>query len=163
MIQFSRGGRECAGPLGRCRPAEGAMNALLVVIAAEHFELPREIEGVPEKHLIEDLAPDRANQPFDERMRDRDVGHRFYFLDVEHPQVGKPAVKAKQGIVVGTEVFRQRLSGHGVVENATNARSEEHTSELQSPDHLVCRLLLEKKKRLTTENNERDRSTKTTP
>src|SRR5258708_29552719 len=29
-------------------------------------------------------------------------------------------------------------------------RSEEHTSELQSPDHLVCRLLLEKKK---TQNN----------
>src|SRR5690625_4781829 len=29
---------------------------------------------------------------------------------------------------------------------ATNARSEEHTSELQSRGHLVCRLLLEKKK-----------------
>src|SRR5207244_13029485 len=29
-------------------------------------------------------------------------------------------------------------------------RSEEHTSELQSPDHLVCRLLLEKKKTNTT-------------
>src|SRR5258708_23948651 len=28
-------------------------------------------------------------------------------------------------------------------------RSEEHTSELQSPDHLVCRLLLEKKKNHT--------------
>src|SRR5258708_23005594 len=28
-------------------------------------------------------------------------------------------------------------------------RSEEHTSELQSPDHLVCRLLLEKKKNTT--------------
>src|SRR5258708_36563760 len=28
-------------------------------------------------------------------------------------------------------------------------RSEEHTSELQSPDHLVCRLLLEKKKNQT--------------
>src|SRR5207244_9003989 len=27
-----------------------------------------------------------------------------------------------------------------------DTRSEEHTSELQSPDHLVCRLLLEKKK-----------------
>src|SRR5947208_12258341 len=27
-----------------------------------------------------------------------------------------------------------------------STRSEEHTSELQSPDHLVCRLLLEKKK-----------------
>src|SRR5947208_12673673 len=29
-------------------------------------------------------------------------------------------------------------------------RSEEHTSELQSPDHLVCRLLLEKKKKKFT-------------
>src|SRR5258708_21754220 len=29
---------------------------------------------------------------------------------------------------------------------STSSRSEEHTSELQSPDHLVCRLLLEKKK-----------------
>src|SRR5258708_30843390 len=28
-------------------------------------------------------------------------------------------------------------------------RSEEHTSELQSPDHLVCRLLLEKKTKMT--------------
>src|SRR5258708_31353463 len=32
---------------------------------------------------------------------------------------------------------------------ATATRSEEHRSELQSPDHLVCRLLLEKKKNRT--------------
>src|SRR6266581_4144450 len=31
---------------------------------------------------------------------------------------------------------------------AARARSEEHTSELQSPVHLVCRLLLEKKKKM---------------
>src|SRR5258708_21390118 len=30
------------------------------------------------------------------------------------------------------------------------SRSEEHTSELQSPDHLVCRLLLEKKKKTSS-------------
>src|SRR5207244_8643610 len=30
--------------------------------------------------------------------------------------------------------------------NYIDEKSEEHTSELQSPDHLVCRLLLEKKK-----------------
>src|SRR2546429_3113525 len=34
--------------------------------------------------------------------------------------------------------------------SATSARSEEHTSELQSRLHLVCRLLLEKKKNKTT-------------
>src|SRR5690554_7786138 len=33
--------------------------------------------------------------------------------------------------------------------NFINRRSEEHTSELQSRPHLVCRLLLEKKKHLT--------------
>src|SRR5690348_17466408 len=33
------------------------------------------------------------------------------------------------------------------------ARSEEHTSELQSPVHLVCRLLLEKKKTATNNEN----------
>src|SRR5258708_26435853 len=32
-------------------------------------------------------------------------------------------------------------------------RSEEHTSELQSPDHLVCRLLLEKKQHKGTEDS----------
>src|SRR5947208_12662212 len=34
-------------------------------------------------------------------------------------------------------------------------RSEEHTSELQSPDHLVCRLLLEKKNKKQTRDKER--------
>src|SRR5258708_23573613 len=33
-----------------------------------------------------------------------------------------------------------------------NPRSEEHTSELQSPDHLVCRLLLEKKNSTSCHN-----------
>src|SRR5215216_7840784 len=37
----------------------------------------------------------------------------------------------------------QRLQVHP---GRGRGRSEEHTSELQSPDHLVCRLLLEKKK-----------------
>src|SRR5258708_9282370 len=47
------------------------------------------------------------------------------------------------------EVHRQAREGiHGVPDPARVRRSEEHTSELQSPDHLVCRLLLEKKKRI---------------
>src|SRR5258708_30583793 len=40
--------------------------------------------------------------------------------------------------------------------SSSASRSEEHTSELQSPDHLVCRLLLEKKNTSTSvkpENN----------
>src|SRR6266581_8724843 len=41
-------------------------------------------------------------------------------------------------------------------------RSEEHTSELQSPVHLVCRLLLEKKKQhKTSPNNKHNKQQKT--
>src|SRR5258708_21829181 len=43
---------------------------------------------------------------------------------------------ASRSLTAGSKVRRQRF----------RCRSEEHTSELQSPDHLVCRLLLEKKK-----------------
>src|SRR5438309_6597951 len=52
---------------------------------------------------------------------------------------------------------QRRLGGFGkrgaAVESAQAAlRSEEHTSELQSQFHLVCRLLLEKKKKNITQN-----------
>src|SRR5690625_6289323 len=43
------------------------------------------------------------------------------------------------------------LDDHAIqlLDAAGDERSEEHTSELQSRGHLVCRLLLEKKKKLT--------------
>src|SRR2546422_8030941 len=41
-----------------------------------------------------------------------------------------------------------RIGGHG--DGELGGRSEEHTSELQSRLHLVCRLLLEKKKKKRT-------------
>src|SRR2546422_2539293 len=47
------------------------------------------------------------------------------------------------------EAVRQMELKHVVI----TSRSEEHTSELQSRLHLVCRLLLEKKKKKNTDNN----------
>src|SRR5258708_11597870 len=45
------------------------------------------------------------------------------------------------------------INGVAMHHGEINRRSEEHTSELQSPDHLVCRLLLEKKKNIQDECN----------
>src|SRR5947208_6750830 len=42
--------------------------------------------------------------------------------------------------------YEVRETNVHLVAHQLRPRSEEHTSELQSPDHLVCRLLLEKKK-----------------
>src|SRR2546425_7181273 len=41
----------------------------------------------------------------------------------------------------------ESLSSHGITGRRAHLRSEEHTSELQSLAYLVCRLLLEKKKK----------------
>src|SRR5438270_12653722 len=49
-----------------------------------------------------------------------------------------------------------RVAGPGpATRSPTRARSEEHTSELQSQSNLVCRLLLEKKKKKTKEYNKK--------
>src|SRR5947208_4872676 len=58
-------------------------------------------------------------------------------------RVGQRAVGPGAG--AGGEVGAAEAGPDGRV--GAGGRSEEHTSELQSPDHLVCRLLLEKKKR----------------
>src|SRR2546422_4841076 len=50
--------------------------------------------------------------------------------------------KALARLRSGADLSRLRISGPG-----SSSRSEEHTSELQSRLHLVCRLLLEKKKK----------------
>src|SRR3712207_8874735 len=52
----------------------------------------------------------------------------------------------KRSGIFWTRHRNQILAGSIMNHSAINARSEEHTSELQSRQYLVCRLLLEKKK-----------------
>src|SRR5256885_10561804 len=59
------------------------------------------------------------------------------------PHLGRSALDAVELMNVGVNYLREHMPTDARV------RSEEHTSELQSPCNLVCRLLLEKKKRDT--------------
>src|SRR2546426_8606064 len=63
----------------------------------------------------------------------------------------RPAIRAAPSAVVlvmrGRTILRPRMSAWNCIKRSF-VRSEEHTSELQSPCNLVCRLLLEKKKKL---------------
>src|SRR5258708_30408577 len=52
-----------------------------------------------------------------------------------------------RSVTAGTSTtYTITLANNGPSTVPPGVRSEEHTSELQSPDHLVCRLLLEKNK-----------------
>src|SRR5437016_10062541 len=64
-----------------------------------------------------------------------------------------PASGQHRGAVRGGRGRRRRRSRSRCSEAGPAARSEEHTSELQSLTNLVCRLLLEKKKKNTTNIN----------
>src|SRR5947208_2709422 len=65
-----------------------------------------------------------------------------------------PKIQPQHAVMIGIREVdpqeRELVKKSGVRVFTMKERSEEHTSELQSPDHLVCRLLLEKKKKQET-------------
>src|SRR2546430_5579775 len=65
--------------------------------------------------------------------------------DAAREAIGRKRRAGKTAVVERSHVPEQRSNGRGRSRRIT--RSEEHTSELQSQSNLVCRLLLEKKKK----------------
>jgi hypothetical protein len=95
----------CGVPLERRPTTQSGVNAPLVIIGGESIQLAMQVEAVPEEALLEILAPKGSDQPLDERMRARHKGDRLKFLDVEDAQIRPPAMKAEQGIMIGTEAL----------------------------------------------------------
>src|SRR5258708_28718255 len=75
----------------------------------------------------------------------RSVGQRRSIL-FDISAISGAAVSPLMGSAT-RQAYRILLTATNVRLGVWLPRSEEHTSELQSPDHLVCRLLLEKKKK----------------
>src|SRR2546427_4157709 len=102
------------------------------------------------RHLgFEDLAVQRVGDVKGGAFRPavRDVGHEA-ILFARIDEMGWQAVRveapdAHSQVAHGEALLVVRLDAVGA---GVAARSEEHTSELQSQSNLVCRLLLEKKK-----------------
>src|SRR5690348_18450078 len=73
----------------------------------------------------------------------------FFFLMIRRPPRSTlfPYTTLFRSARTRRHPARPPLAGRGPLAALAASRSEEHTSELQSPVHLVCRLLLEKKKK----------------
>src|SRR5207244_3823364 len=96
----------------------------------------------------------------------RDLNHHKLFAQAIEAMLKEMGIQANLRTAVESVWFGDALAGNfdlavGAIVSTlldpsdyfnawyrTGGRSEEHTSELQSPDHLVCRLLLEKKKKI---------------
>src|SRR5690625_5978531 len=76
------------------------------------------------------------------RIRELDADPALGPADLEE------TIQAAQRNIIDRVSTEPVLSGMGTTVTSLLLRSEEHTSELQSRGHLVCRLLLEKKKHL---------------
>src|SRR5258708_22124382 len=73
----------------------------------------------------------------------------IYTLSLHYALPISPSSPATLPMIGSRPATRRRsvkASSAAWASSSPTTRSEEHTSELQSPDHLVCRLLLEKKK-----------------
>src|SRR5208337_5576082 len=94
----------------------------------------------------------------------------FFFNDTATTEIYTLSLHDALPIFLGTSIApicQPAFSGGALLaqQRASSAlprRSEEHTSELQSPMYLVCRLLLEKKKNHPTHNPQSTKKNKTT-
>ena len=76
------------------------MRALVVEVVPELKEFIFEICGRPEQRVIQILASNRADEPFDERMRKGNAGDALDFCQLQNPQIGLPLMESVQGIVI---------------------------------------------------------------
>src|SRR5260363_459820 len=95
------------------------------------------------RHFSDDIHIRRLNSYADFLFLSKIITSRFFsecnfFLKIRNAFPFTSVKRVRQFLLVFIKV-KDRFSKFC----HTNFRSEEHTSELQSPDHLVCRLLLE--------------------
>src|SRR5215475_16119343 len=89
----------------------------------------------------------------------------FFFNDTATTEIYTLSLHDALPILTGNPpavgVFQRRRAHAAVRRVFTRPRSEEHTSELQSRENLVCRLLLEKKKKKTNKIIKSNKKNKT--
>jgi hypothetical protein len=96
------------------------MRAMVVAVVPELEQFIFEICGRPEQRVIQILASNRADEPFDERMRQGNAGDALDFCHLQNAQIGLPLMELIKRIVVGAEVLRHpELPSKGAVEHST--------------------------------------------
>src|SRR5690625_6694704 len=124
--------------LGRC----GSEISLLTDLVDSDPELGKPLESAP-AYLRAEVVMAVTHEG---ALHLEDVVMRRIRLFYEQRDRGVGALEEIAGIVAPLLGWDEETTRKEIASYTAAARSEEHTSELQSRGHLVCRLLLEKKK-----------------
>src|SRR5207244_12000045 len=104
-----------------------------------------DIEGDPDAPHTEGALCPKGSSTYQLSLNERRITGCLYRAPGATAWEEKPLDWMMAEIAQRVKKSRDAPFVETVKDGANEVRSEEHTSELQSPDHLVCRLLLEKK------------------
>src|ERR1035437_8727975 len=115
-------------------PDPKALSTDLLLHIAKEIEVP--MHGLV---AVIELLDDRGTVPFISRYRKEATGN----LDEVKVRSIEEKLNYFRELVARRETILASIADQGKLTDELKARSEEHTSELQSRQYLVCRLLLE--------------------
>ena len=95
VVKDGMGGRRFARSFSWRAATERLVNAIVVVIGSELFQLSLEVNCVPDEHVIKKLSSNRPDQPLHERMGHGCVRERLDLFDLKYAQVGEPTMEIK--------------------------------------------------------------------
>src|SRR5215813_577098 len=114
---------------------------MLIKILLEIEELCLQIWRCPKERPIQALSSYRADQPFNERMRQRDIGYCLDFRYVQDAQIGLPLLKPIQRIVIRADVLGWRLSSNRSIEHSTKRQPVDDATLNTKADYPTCELV----------------------
>ncbi len=120
---------------------QSGMGSVAVIVMLKFDELRLKISCRPEQRPVEELAPKRANQSFDEGMRERRVRNRLDFRYLKDSKIGLPPMESIQRVMIRAEVFRQLMPADRPMQHATQPGAVNHAPVHAKPNDTPRKLI----------------------
>jgi len=117
------------------------MRSVSIIITLKIEQLLLQINRRPKQHPVQVLAPNRADQSLDERMRKRHVRNSLDFRYLEYPQISLPLMESIQRIIIRAEILWQTLPTNGATEHSAQRYSVYNAAVDAKPYQPPCKLV----------------------
>ncbi len=95
------------------------MNSVFIIIVLEKLQLSTQVPPIPEKQPVQELPAHGSDQPVHKRMRLGRVRNAAHGFNLQDPQIGLPALRLKEPVMIEAQSPGQALIGYGLIEHPT--------------------------------------------